>query len=154
MPGSSTNLDAMHEIVVSDPVSWWPLAPGWYLVLLLLLMALMVWGARWIKRWRETAYLREALTALEAVPPGQLPELVKCVCLTRWPREQVASLSGDQLLQWLDRSGKTQEFTQGPGQLLLELSYQPQPAISREDVRYQQLIETVRRWLRQCRSAL
>jgi hypothetical protein len=59
-----TGLDNLFDIVVPPPVSWWPPAPGWYVVGGLAI-ALAVWGAwRWWERWRAAAYRRAALAEL------------------------------------------------------------------------------------------
>lgn len=154
MLANSTSLNDMRDIVVTEPVSWWPLAPGWY-VLFFALALVLIWSAlKSIKRWRQAAYLRQAMHELDRTLPSELPGLVKRVCLSKWPRTEVATLSGDRLLHWLDQSGNTKEFTTGSGQLLLALSYHPQHNICQESDEYQQLIKLLKHWIAQCRTAL
>lgn len=99
-PGS---LDRLHDIVTASPVPWWPPAPAWYVVLMLLLATLLgvlfyVW-----RRWKANAYRREALVLCqkimdEAQPnqrSAQLAEILKRTALTTYPRAEVASLTGD-----------------------------------------------------------
>ena len=137
------DFDQMHDIVVPDPVSWWPLAPGWWVVALALAIALIWWGVQRYHRWKNNAYRRAALKELENVASADIPALVKRVCLSSYPREQVATLSGEAWLEFLDQSGNTQEFTQGPGRYLLELSSNPHP----NNIPIRDLIQVIRKWI-------
>ena len=38
-------LDQLRDIHLPEPISWWPLAPGWWL-LIIIALALMVWATR------------------------------------------------------------------------------------------------------------
>ena len=154
MAANSLSFDDMHDIVVSDPVSWWPLAPGWFVLLLALTLALAWAAAKTFRHWRKNAYRREALRSLELIEPPELPELVKRVCLSAWPREQVATLSGDEWLKFLDQSANTNDFSQGAGRLLLELSYNPNLSIQNDDAEYQRLSKAVSRWIKESRTGL
>ena len=55
-PGENTL--QLHDIHLPDPAGWWPPAPGWW-ILALLLLALLIWFSRvswqWMKyqRWRK-----------------------------------------------------------------------------------------------------
>lgn len=139
--------DEMHDIVVSDPVLWWPLAPGWYVLVFAVLLVLLWLAMKALGRWRRNRYRRAALRMLDGISPRELPELVKRVSLSVWPRERVASLSGDEWLQFLDQSGNTREFSQGAGRLLLELSYNPNLKIQDDDSDYQRLLTAVQSWI-------
>ena len=143
------DFDDMHDIVVSDPISWWPLAPGWYVLILVLAMAVIWFGVTTFKQWKKNSYRREALRELRDISPTELPALIKRVALSAWSREEVATLSGDAWLQFLDRSGNTTEFTQGAGKLLLDISYNPHSQINNNSPEYQQLLNLVRRWIQQ-----
>lgn len=113
-PGSLQNL---HDIVVPEAVSWWPLAPGWYVVGAFLVILLLWLGIRWIRRYRANRYRRAALSALSSIerdarsrqdPWGTLAEvaeLLKRVALAAFPREVVAELSGDAWWSFLNEAG-------------------------------------------------
>ncbi len=151
-PGS---LDRLHDII-APPVPWWPPALGWFVLsaLLLVLLTTVAWQAA--AAWRRNRYRREALAEISRIEAGaddgqklsQLAELVKRVGLATYSREQVASLTGDDWLQFLDRSGATTAFTRCPGQVL-ETYYQPGPhAVSAE------LLAAVRRWIKHHRRGV
>lgn len=135
--------DDMHDIVVSEPVSWWPLASGWYVLILVLAMAIIWFGVKTFKQWKKNAYRRAALRELKSISPADLPALVKRVSLCIYPREQVATLSGEAWLEFLDQSGNTQDFTQGPGRNLLELSYNPNAS----NIPIEELTNIIRKWV-------
>ncbi len=94
-----------------DPmaISWWPLAPGWWIVLALGL-ALLAGLVLWLRKRRlKTAYRRVALAALDELRTrgGQQDELnwlLKAAALRAYPHEQVAALHGAQWRQFLTSS--------------------------------------------------
>jgi len=119
------SFDQMHDIVIPDPVSWWPLAPGWWVVLFILAIGGLWLAATAYRRWKQQAHRRAALRELEHTPPNELSALLKRVCLAEFPRDRIASLSGQAWLEFLDQTGGTDLFTQGDGRGLLDLSYNP-----------------------------
>ena len=79
---------------------------------------------------------------------GALPQLLKRTAIAATSREQVASLTGDDWLRFLDRSLGGDEFNSGPGRLLTRIAYAtsvPQD-ISRDQL--ESLIALSRRWIR------
>lgn len=140
------SLSALHDIVEVAPVSPWPWAPGWYaLVAIAAIFALhAVLRAAWrsyVNRYRKLAIaeleslLHEPTSSQETL--RQTATLLKRTALMAWPREVVASLSGDHWLDFLDRSGHTQAFTQGSGRILGSVSACPDDpdAFTENDVR-------------------
>lgn len=126
-PGS---LERLHDIVTSPPVPFLPPAPGWYVLGLAAVMGLALLVAHAIRRWRADAYRRAAMAELAAcTTPAErlaaMPSLLKRVALTAFGREEVAALSGQAWLAWLDRTGGTKGFSQGDGRVLGQLVYDP-----------------------------
>ncbi len=144
MTASPTSLDHLHDIIVPDPVPWLPLAPGWYVLMFALLIATTWISIRLIQQWQKNRFRREALFELETISPSQLPALVKRVTLSIAPREQVACLSGDDWLEFLDQTGNTTAFTERVGQQLLDLSYAPAQSAGTE---FSDLKTTIRSWI-------
>ena len=99
------SLGNLRDIVIPEPVSWWPPAPGWWVVILVgcLLAALAAW--RGWSRWRANAYRREALSKLErAESIAAVANLLKRTALGAYPRSSVASLTGDAWCRFLTES--------------------------------------------------
>lgn len=102
-PASLANL---RDIVTPTPVPWWPLAPGWWFVLAVLGLIVLLAAARWRRRWRADAYRRAALRALgEAESLAEIAEILKRAALIASSRTQVASLSGSSWVGWLEKTG-------------------------------------------------
>ena len=116
-------LAKLHDFSQPAPPSWLPQTAGWYAVfaLLLLLLAWIVWKG-WA-RWRRNRYRREALRELEHIRTSAIPALLKRTALAAWPREKVASLSGESWLRFLDTHGRNSSFSESPSHLLLDLEY-------------------------------
>lgn len=148
----------LRDLHLPEAIGWWPLAPGWWLLIGLFVLAL-AYLAREIHRQRrrnaarrfalrELARLRSAYdTDGNAVALGiRLSELLRRAMLAYSARSEVAGLTGPAWLEWLDRGLEDKPFSEGPGQKLQELPYRGAAAVPR-DVDIDGLIEAVRRRL-------
>lgn len=135
-----------------DVVPWWPPAPGWYVVSALIIVGLLWFGWRMFQRWLANAYRREALrlvgTIAETGAAAELPEILKRTVLSAFPRADVASLSGDAWLEFLDVTLGTTEFTSGPGRPLADLGFGPDGLSSLPEGEKQELLDLARRWIK------
>ena len=105
MNSDPASLDNLRDIVELPPVSWWPLAPGWWAVLFALTIFAIVAAASAWKRWNANAYRRAALRELEsAVTLSAVEKILKRAALCAYPRAQIAPLSGQAWCQWLGRT--------------------------------------------------
>lgn len=140
-PGSSP-LDQLADIHLPDSVSWWPLAPGWW-ILIALFIAITVGLFFWRKRKVKRRYRHHAITLLQqayaqyqrdqqaAVYLQQASELLRRVARTSYGSTFDASIKGDAWLHWLDQTCPTvkQQFANGSGQILLTGPYQKNPQV-------------------------
>jgi hypothetical protein len=156
-------LEGLKEISLPDPVPFIPQTLGWFIVfgILFLLMGWLIY--RFFRRRKQNRYRRIALIKLKSVSEGldrgkayvkirEIPELVKWTALQCYGRKQVARLSGDEWLAFLDNSFKSSGFKNGPGRLLPELAYGAESKIKEvpgQDV--DGLIRLIRRWIRRHR---
>lgn len=141
----------LRDIHLPEPIGWWPPAPGWWL-LAILVPALIV-GLIWlIRRWRRITPIKLALRELDFLQgdAGLSPDtklrrlsiLLRQTALSLYPRQSVAGLSGEDWLRWLDETLGEPRFSQGPGRLLVEAPYRRAPAANLDE-----LLALCREWL-------
>lgn len=134
----------LRDIHLPDPVSWWPPAPGWWLIAgaVVAAAALALWRRYRTRRTRAAlAAIRRIGAALEAgaAPAECLQQL--SVVLRRFvmstavgeDARQVPGLVGRRWLDYLDARGGGGRFRDGPGRLLLDGPYVPEHVVRRED---------------------
>jgi hypothetical protein len=102
-----TDLSNLRDIVVPPAVSFWPPAPGWWVIGAACVVVAGLAAAAAVRHWRRNAYRRAALRALETADASDISAILKRAALAAFPREQVASLSGTAWLAFLDRTGGT-----------------------------------------------
>jgi len=102
MKTDATSLDRLNDLVVPPAVPWWPLAPGWYVVLVLLALATAWLSWRLWQRYKRQAYRREALHQLTSLQDvTSIAELLRRTALAVVPRADVASKTGEDWGDWL-----------------------------------------------------
>lgn len=119
------SLENLHDIVEPAALSlWWPLAPGWWVILTLFTLGVAGFSYRWFQRWRADGYRRSALGELNALSSGvRLSELLKRVALVAYPRGRVASLTGREWVAFLNANAPQPCFDGELGDLLTSLAY-------------------------------
>ena len=151
MTGDAAELAALRDIYVPPPPDWWPPATGWWL-LLLIALAFLTWHAwqRWsgARRHRQLEHLLDELALADDRRADhqrliRLSRLLRQIALHRFPRRQVASLTGTEWLRFLDTSGGAGGFTDGPGRVLADGPYRRR-ATDRVD--WPALARLVRAW--------
>lgn len=145
----------LRDIHLPPAPGVWPPAWGWWLLVLVLLVTL-AWMGLWLWRLFEMRRQRARLLALlgqfdradaDDIGPAFLAgisRLLRRIALLRYPRSQVAALSGTDWLRFLDRSGGAGRFERGPGRMLADGPYMRELG---ETVDRRALIELVREWI-------
>lgn len=146
----------LRDIHLPEAISWWPPAPGWWVLGLLLLLFSAYWAKQFWRALPRRRVVREAQVELERIRRqyqakddgvrllAELSILLRRVAVTIGPRARVAGLTGRAWLEELDRGLGGNGFRQGPGKLLVDGPYQPQvPARNME-----MLLELCEQWLR------
>lgn len=146
-PSDPADLANLRDLALPPEIPVWPPAPGWWFVAAATLATVAILAAMAVRHHRRDAYRREALRLLEGVPPTELSALLKRAALARWPRAEVAALSGAAWLAFLDRTGRMSAFVSGPGQSLEAMAFGAEvPASDVEAAR-----AAARSWLRRHR---
>ena len=148
----------LRGLHLPEPVGWWPLAPGWWLLIAVLVVASALLIRTWLQRRARSAARRRALRQLEesrsayayhgnpVTLGAEVSELLRRTMLAYAPRAEVAGLTGDAWLAWLDRDLDEPRFRDGPGRKLLELPYR-NPETVAEDVDIDGMLAAVRQRL-------
>ena len=135
----------LRGLHLPETVGWWPLAPGWWLLIALGVAAALFLIRSWLQRRAHAAARRKALRQLEesrsayashgnpVTLGAEVSELLRRTMLAYAPRAEVAGLTGDEWLAWLDRDLDEPRFRQGAGRSLLDLPYRNPESIA-EDV--------------------
>lgn len=148
-------LAQLHDIKMPEPVDWWPLAPGWYLLILLCIGAICILSYYLIKHYSFGRAKREALNLLAQyqkdfnadndtfVAVIKISKLLKRVALAYFPRRDVAGLYGIAWIMFLNNTSSQLDFNT-VAQELLEHPYHQKPAQS-----ITLLFTLTRKWIKQ-----
>ena len=157
-------IHGIDEIIVPDAVSWWPSAPGWQVLGVIIILLAIAQATRWAKRWWRNRYRSEALRQLDQVQQqasGQLqdvvavlPYYIKVTALQAYPRADVASLSGPDWLAFLDANYSGPSFSGDRGKKLLSVSYLPREQWQLNDTESNALIKMSRQWIAKHRETV
>lgn len=96
------SLDNLRDIVEPTPISHWPLAPGWWVLIGIVILATLAMVIRRYRRWQSNAYRRAALSELKTVASiSEVSAILKRTALAVYSRTDVAALTGEAWYQWL-----------------------------------------------------
>ncbi len=126
---------ALRDIHLPEPISWWPLAIGWYVafaITLMLTAIITVWLYRHIKlRRKKQKILQEFYIITHRYRSsntqnivGELSVFLRRFVFAFYPRANMTALQGKAWLTLLDQVSNSHDFSQGIGQMLLTAPYQ------------------------------
>lgn len=146
----------LRDIHLPEAVSWWPPAPGWWL--LLVLTAMIVAVVFLFIRIRQRRQLkRTVLAELNSIRQQYndnhdrieiaraLSALMRRASISFYPRHDSASLTGEQWLQHLDNTAQRKDFKNGSGRILATAPYLP--VNSQVNVDFDDLLSLCEHWL-------
>jgi len=154
----SDPLAQLRDIHLPAPIGWWPPAPGWWLLALVVLAIVAVTTRSLLRYIRRNRYRKVALSELQRLKAElvgcspretleRLAMLLRRVAIQTCGRKAVAPLVGQAWLQFLDSKGATDQFTAGPGKVLGEGHYH-----QTVETDLDQLIELVEQWIRRSKQ--
>lgn len=141
-------------------IGWWPLAPGWWILIALTIALLTALAVFFYRRYRANAYRRQALLQLEMLHSAWLSSndprnylaginaLLKGVAVRAFPLRDVASSNGDAWVAFLNQTmsprGDTGGFSNGFASEVYRAGL--------PDLDFDQLHHTARVWIKQHRA--
>lgn len=149
-------LAELYDIEGLDAISWWPLAIGWWVVLLVIFLFIVViatiyWRKRAFERsWRNSAL--KALSKMERNASAQetavsLSELIRRIAIHTYSRKACAGLEGKAWLRWLkEHDPETFNWEEKAG-WLVNIPYAP-TSTSVPESEIKTTIQAIRRWIR------
>lgn len=147
------DLSSLHDIHLPNAIGWWPLAPGWYLLIVSCFLTFFVIGLICFRYYVNGRARRTALRTLanyqqqyqndgnSQLCTSRISELLKRVALAYYPRKRVASLHGDAWITFLNSTAKSVNFNAVRMQLL-DLPWRPSKNQSLDA-----LFKTARKWI-------
>ena len=146
----------LRDIHLPDPIGWWPLAPGWWVLLAVLLVAIALATWRYLRQDRRL--LRLATRELNGLQRRyaqtidarefllRVSQLLRRFAMAKVGRERSAGLQGSAWQEFLNAPLPDAPFSQLPGQLLIDAVYRPDlPPLDKQQV--SRLSADCRRWL-------
>ncbi|MCW8830374.1 MAG: DUF4381 domain-containing protein [Gammaproteobacteria bacterium] len=124
----------LRDIHLPEPISWWPLAPGWWFLLggiLFIILAVFLYQ----RYQKKQALKKQVLAEFETIRAQYNKEknstalvqslsiLLRRACISFYPRSEAASLTGESWLQFLDSTGDEKAFSTNHGQLIASAPY-------------------------------
>lgn len=109
---AQASLDNLHDIIVPEAIGLFPLAPGWFIVILLALALCFHFALKAYKYYERTLYKREALRELQSYSKESrddmlaLLSLAKRVAIAAYGRTQIAKLSGESWWDFMEKHSK------------------------------------------------
>ena len=155
----------LKDIHLPEPILWWPLAPGWWMVIALLFVAVgllviakKIYQSKQLKRdiAAELEIIKQQFsqTQNKRVLAKSLSILLRRVCISYQTTQNVAGLTGDDWLLWLDNeqvssttrnTAKSLKFQSETGKALLKAPYLPENSELDFDAKH--LIRLCESWL-------
>lgn len=145
------SLSRLHDIVLPPPAPLWPPAPGWYWLGGVLFLVTVLTIASVLRRFIANRYRRAALRESVEIPgvhwpPATASALLKRTAMIGWGRGQVAGLSGQAWVEWLNNHCKPPGFEGESARLIADSPYNERQEISKTQL--DGLLRTVRHWIR------
>ena len=160
MPGNESL--ALRDIHLPSSIAWWPPALGWWLVLLAVLL-IIITGVVFYRYRKSRKLHKTAVNELENIQETyrknhndqQLVESLSIwlrrVCLSFYPRMNVAGLTGTYWLEFLDQAvskpSSRKFFSDGAGSILITAPYQRSVTLQSTTIDADNLLTTCEEWI-------
>jgi Domain of unknown function (DUF4381) len=128
-------LQQLKDIHLPHAINMWPVAPGWIMLFALVLSLFFYLSYFGYQRYKRKKTVKFALAKLKELkllnienPQNiniavEISTLIRRTALHYFRREEIAGLSGNEWLNFLNHSGNTTQFTDETGRLLIDAPY-------------------------------
>ena len=155
----------LRDIHLPEPISWWPIAPGWWMIFASVLLIIVVVFIsrkiyiskqlkRDIKHELENIKQQFQQTQNKSQLAKSLSILLRRASISYYPKADIAGLTGNDWLSYLDdsntNSSANNRFQSDTGEVLLSAPYLPDDTLSTRgglDFDAQRLIHLCESWL-------
>jgi len=164
---AGSQLLALRDIHLPSPISWWPPAPGWWLLLSVLISILVIFFI--IRKIRSGRRLKRATNdAFDSIRQQyahshnkirlvkELSILLRRASISFYPRKDTAGLTGKDWLHFLDTTlpeKVAHRFNSKQGEILLHAPYMPDTQHNHEannpltETDVSELLQLCKQWL-------
>lgn len=151
-------MEDLIDIQGIDHISWWPLAWGWWLIIVLLSticsIALYYWmeKRKYKQSWKYQSYsrLQSLQSQLSQIEPKialqSLSLELRNIAMLSNKRENCAGLTGQQWLRWLEEQDPNKFAWLEHGASLTAVQYMPDASNINQD-QIMQLIKAAKEWV-------
>ncbi|MCW8854250.1 MAG: DUF4381 domain-containing protein [Gammaproteobacteria bacterium] len=149
------NQPELRDIHLPDTIAWWPPAPGWWLLALLILIMVFIIPVI-IKRLKSKPLNKLALIEFRKIELSfqthqsktrlaqDISVLLRRICLSYKPRREAASLTGPQWIEYLNTMTANKFFSDQLAEILFNAPYQKQAEFNAHE-----LISSCKAWITQ-----
>ncbi len=143
-----------RDIHLPNAISWWPLAPGWWILMSLVIVFLTLTFIV-VRYYFKSSLKKDASKELHVIVQkfqrtqdatgcvAEISILLRRVVLSQKHSLPTAGITGSAWLKLLDQTLGSSEFSQGPGQILVVGPYQR--LVEENDI--DQLIKLCHKWV-------
>ncbi len=152
-------LGKLQDIEGVGPADWLPLAPGWWVLIIITILFLIKWLISYLRRrayrqtWQykmlqELCQMQHKLTEFTAQDTAiKLSEIIRRLAMYKSSRIDCAGLVGKVWLQWLGQNDNYKFDWEKYGQILIESSYAPPNKANISLQELSKLIEATKKWV-------
>ncbi len=151
--------EQLHDIEGLDPISSWPLAMGWWILIIVgcvIVCGIACFAAYRLsfkRSWKNDSFQKLAFLEINLSEATSretvivLSEYLRRIALRRFSRKECAGLVGNAWLKWLAMHDPKKFDWEKKGVLLIEVPYAPMDnRLSVHQIK--DLIQAVRNWVR------
>ncbi len=119
------------DIPLPEPISWWPLSTGWYVVLIAICLVLSLFIVRKRRRWVANRYRRVAYRELQTLTLDNASDmnLILRQAVLNGKSPIVLNHTGAEWYQLISRSCEQPILSESQLNLLEQLNYQPAQSV-------------------------